>query len=332
MADVSTRPTSTASDPDVDASNSAALNAATATKRDTAKGVKLLLVSVLLLGLNWPVMKMGVEYFSPLWMVGLRFLLSVPVIALVIYAAHRRRPRLTRADVPVILGVGVLQFIVSMGLVTAALQYVPAGTASILIYTTPLWLLVMDVVVFRQRPPVFRVLLTLLSAAGCATIMLASGEPGQWAPLFVVLAAALFWAMAIRLVSQHAWQGKVLDAVFWQFLVAGIGMTALALVFEGLPTASMTAPRAIALLTFMGPVVTGIGFGMLIGAGKLLEPAKVALISTLTPLIGYLGSMILLDEPILPMVVGGGALMLTALALGSLPKRQLKRLRKRLRK
>lgn len=45
-------------------------------------GIKMLLVAVLCLGLNWPGMKVGLEIVGPIWMVCLRFLLSLPVIAL----------------------------------------------------------------------------------------------------------------------------------------------------------------------------------------------------------------------------------------------------------
>jgi len=138
----------------------------------------MLLVAVLCLGLNWPGMKLGLEIVGPVWMVCLRFLLSLPVLALFVLITKKRLPVLNRKDRSVVFVVAFFQFILSMGLITVSLQFIPAGTASILIYTTPLWMLLIDTLWYRQRPPSKRLILTGISTIGCAMILFASGQPG----------------------------------------------------------------------------------------------------------------------------------------------------------
>ena len=68
------------------------------TEKAQSKGIKMLLVAVLCLGLNWPGMKLGLEIVGPVWMVCLRFLLSLPVLALFVLITKKRLPVLNRKD------------------------------------------------------------------------------------------------------------------------------------------------------------------------------------------------------------------------------------------
>lgn len=295
-------------------------------EKEQSKGIKMLLVAVLCLGLNWPGMKVGLEIVGPVWMVCLRFLLSLPVLALFVLITKKRLPRLNRKDRSVVFVVAFFQFILSMGLITVSLQFIPAGTASILIYTTPLWMLLIDTLWYRQKPPSKRLILTGISTIGCAMILFASGEPGAWLPLFGMLLASALWAVAIRRVSFHKWQGSVIEAVFWQFSIAGMAMLGLALIFEPTPDFINYKWQDWLLLTYIGPVATGLGFGLMVAAGPKLAPDKIVLISTLTPIVGYVSSVVILNENLLPMVVAGAVLMIAALIVNGLPHTTLKRI------
>ena len=295
-------------------------------EKQQSKGIKMLLVAVLCLGLNWPGMKLGLEIVGPVWMVCLRFLLSLPVLALFVLITKKRLPLLNRKDRSVVFVVAFFQFILSMGLITVSLQFIPAGTASILIYTTPLWMLLIDNLWYRQRPHSKRLILTGISTVGCAMILLASGQPGAWLPLFGMLLASALWAVAIRRVSFHKWKGSVIEAVFWQFTFAGFAMLAIALMVEPTPNFGAYAVSDWLLLAYIGPVATGLGFGLMVAAGPKLPPDKIVLISTLTPIVGYVSSVILLKETLLPLVMAGAILMIAALIVNGLPQSTLKRI------
>ena len=291
-------------------------------------GIKMLLVAVLCLGLNWPGMKAGLEIVGPIWMVCLRFLLSLPVIALFVLITKKRLPRLNRRDRAVVLMVAFFQFTLSMGLITVSLQFIPAGTASILIYTTPLWMLLIDTVWYRHKPPAKRLLLTGVSTIGCGMILMASGQPGAWLPLSGMLLASALWAVAIRRVSFHKWQGSVIEAVFWQFTFAGALMLALAFAFEPMPKFTEYHWQDWLLLTYIGPVATGLGFGLMVAAGPKLPPDRIALISTLTPIVGYVSSVVILGETLLFSVVAGAVLMIAALVVNGVSQKTLKKVLK----
>jgi len=296
---------------------------ASITPRPTRAFVMLGL-SVLLLGLNWPVMKLGLDHYSPFWMVSLRFLLSAPVVAVLIGLGRRRLPIMTLGDLPVILGVAALQFVGMMGLVTFALTFVPAGTASILIYTTPVWLILIDMAFGDTSIGLRRKATAMLSAAGCAIIVLSSGQPGVWGALFLILIAAALWAIAMRLVNRHEWQGSVRDALFWQMLVTGLVLLPVACIIEGPLEWESLTPTSLALILFIGPLASGAGFGFMIAAGRSLTTESVALISTATPLIGFISATLILAEPMNGSTMIGGGVILLALVWGAIPSRRIR--------
>ncbi|MEH6523542.1 DMT family transporter [Sulfitobacter sp.] len=275
-------------------------------------------ISVGMLGLNWPFMKQGLSYISPFWMLSLRFCLSAPVVAVLLMVQKHRLPVFCRGDLRVICGVALMQFVVQTGLVTVSLQWVPASTATILIYTTPLWLVVLDVFVFRHRVDRHRLLVTGISVLGCVIILLGSSGGGPLGPLFFILLASVFWSMSMRLIATHVWVGDIRDAVFWQFLIAGVVTLPLAWLIEGPPASSVFTFPGVAYLLFIGPAATGLGFGLMVSAGRSLPVARVSLISTAAPLIGFLSSAIWLKEPIHTPVLIGGATIFAALIIGSI--------------
>jgi drug/metabolite transporter (DMT)-like permease len=127
-------------------------------------------------------------------------------------------------------------------------------------------------------------------------------------------------------VSFHKWKGSVIEAVFWQFTIAGFAMLAIALIVEPTPNFEAYDISDWLLLTYIGPVATGLGFGLMVAAGPKLPPDKIVLISTLTPIVGYVSSVVLLKETLLPMVMAGAILMIAALIVNGLPQSTLKKI------
>lgn len=278
----------------------------------------LLWLSIIILGINWPIMKMTLHHVTPFWMVALRYCLSLPVIALFVVVARHRLPKFERRDLRVILGVALLQFVAQMGLVTLALQWVPASTASILIYTTPVWLVLIDRIFFRQQVSPRRVWPTLASATGCVLVLLGAGQVGDVGPLFLILLAALFWSSSMKLIATHNWMGDVRDALFWQFLIAGVISLPIAFWMEGGMNFHSISLAGLGLLVFVGPVATGLGFGLMVAVGRTLPVSQIALFSTLSPVIGFVSSALLLGDPLNLMIVTGAGTLLMALVWGAL--------------
>ncbi|MDP9118968.1 MAG: DMT family transporter, partial [Actinomycetota bacterium] len=111
--------------------------------------------TVAVLGLNWPIMAAGVDLVPPLWLAAFR----MGGAALVVAAAMSTRgvPRPQAADRPILWSVGLVRLALVTALVFSALEFVPPGRSSILVYTASLWTVPLAVAFLHERLTSFRI-------------------------------------------------------------------------------------------------------------------------------------------------------------------------------
>ncbi len=98
----------------------------------------LLLGVILVWGIHWSVIKIGLDVIPPMTYAMLRVVVGAIVLALLM--ARRGRLALPdRRDLPVVLSYGLLAIAGASALMIIALVSAPAGRSSILTYTLPLW-------------------------------------------------------------------------------------------------------------------------------------------------------------------------------------------------
>jgi drug/metabolite transporter (DMT)-like permease len=104
--------------------------------------VALLLFAVVVLawGVTWPVTKLTVQDVTPLWASALRSVIAAAVLlGLLLAQGNLIVPR--RGDLPVVFGIALPHMVAFSALVAIGIQFVPAGRAIVLGYTTPLWVI-----------------------------------------------------------------------------------------------------------------------------------------------------------------------------------------------
>ena len=105
----------------------------------SSRSAAVLLAGVVLAwGTNWPVTKMIVQDVPPLWATALRCMIAAAMLAPMLWAQGAFIvPK--RGDLPVVFCTALLHLVAFSALVAAGLQFVPAGRAIVLGYTTPIW-------------------------------------------------------------------------------------------------------------------------------------------------------------------------------------------------
>ena len=285
----------------------------------------LLLGLVLVWGLNWPIVKTGLVDIGPLWLGATRLALgTVCLFALAILRGRLRVPG--RRDLLIVADVGLMQMCAFMVLLNVALQFVDAGRAVIVAYTTPLWVAPAAVLLLGERMTPRMAVGCLLGLAGI--LVLFNPAAFDWTDRSVVLGnallmlAAIIWAVLILHVRVHTWQLGPLDLAPWQALTALVPTTIIALLFEDFGQIRWT-DRAIAVIAYNGVLATGFGVWAMVSVSRVLPAISSSLGFLGAPVVGYLSAAWLLDEPItttltagLALIVGGVFLVLTANAAG----------------
>ena len=136
----------------------------------SSRGAAALLAMVVLAwGTNWPVTKMIVRDVPPLWSTALRCMIAAATLAPLLWAqGDFIIPK--RGDIPVVLCTALLHMVAFSALIAAGLQFVPAGRAIVLGYTTPIWVAIGARLFLSERITKWRAIGVATGLAGLAVI------------------------------------------------------------------------------------------------------------------------------------------------------------------
>lgn len=286
------------------------------------QALSLLIVVVLAWGFTWIVSKLLLQYMTPFWAVAARSVVGAAAL-LVLGVALRRVAWPVRADIPVILSVGLLHMGAFAALVSLGLQYVPAGRSVVLAYTTPLWVIPAARVFLGEPIGRGRQLGLALGLLGLAVIFNPLAfDWGNHEAVFgngLVLLAALCWAANIVYVRAHRWVTPPFELAFWQALLASGVLAAVAWAAEGAPRVVWHADLAW-LLGYGGVFGIAVAYWAAVNVNRSL-PAGVTAIGLLgVPVVGLLCSAAMLHEPLTLPLSLGMALIVGGIAAGVLDK------------
>jgi drug/metabolite transporter (DMT)-like permease len=276
-----------------------------------------LAATIVLFGLTWPVMKIGLTAGSPVWLAAGRATLSA-ITAFTLLAVLGRLSWPHREDWPVILSVGGLQLTCFFALANLGVQNLPAGRSGVLAYTTMLWMVPLS---FLAGEKVGRRAFAGAALGVVGVIVLTDPQRFDWHNRSIVLGhaylltAGFTWAIAMMHTRRHVWKSTPLDALPWQMSVATVLLWILAAVLE--PQGHLDPGKWqlwVALLyigTFAGPI----GTWAAVSVTRALPPITSSLGMLGVPLLGIATAVVLVDEPItLPLAIGT-ALVLVGMAI-----------------
>ena len=278
---------------------------------------------ILVWGINWPFMKIGLESIGPMTFACARVALGTA--CLFAYAAATGGLRLpARQDWPVVFSVGLLHMVAFLSLVNLALLFVEAGRSAILAYTTPLWVVPAALIWLDERLSRLKAMGLVSGLLGVAALFnpvsFDWSDPNTLLGNGALMAAALAWAMALIHVRAHRWAARPLDLAPWQFLLATTCLIPIAAVTEGGREIAWSWELT-GILVFNGPIATAFAFVAQVSIARSLPAITTSLGMLGVPVAGLLFSAAILGEPLTATKCIGLALIVVGLALVSLADR-----------
>lgn len=260
------------------------------------RNLVLLVLLTLAWGLNWPVMKAGVQEMAPLYF---RVLcIGGGLVVLWAYARFAGIPlAVPRGAWPQIVKLALPNVIIWHVLLILALKMLPAGRSAILGYTMPVWAVIFGLVVFRESVP--RIHLVGVGLAFIGTLLLLSSEfvalSGRPLGTLLVLAAAAAWGYGTHLMRRHLTAMPTLALTFWMLALTLGVMTVLTVLFE---RHAWRAPSGLEWASIVYNMVLAIAFCHVVWSmlARTLPPAASGLSVMMIPVLGVFSSMWLLGE------------------------------------
>ena len=138
-------------------------------------------VLIILAGCFWGSMGIFVRRlstfgFSPIQIVSLRITVAALAFSLLLLIKDRSGFRIALRDFPLFLGLGFGSILFFTVCYFSAITIMPLSTAAILLYTSPIWIMLMSVLFFREKLNRIKLIALTLAFAGCVLVSGISGE------------------------------------------------------------------------------------------------------------------------------------------------------------
>jgi len=279
----------------------------------------LLCLIVLAWGSNWPMTKMIVQEMPPLWATALRCGIAAVVLGLLLsMRGEFIVPK--RGDLPVVFSASLLHMAAYSALIAAGLQFLPAGRAVVLGYTTPIWVAIGAPIFLSERLTMRKLIGVGAGLAGLGVIF----SPGSldWSDRNAVFGSALImfaafcWAANIIYVRAHTWISSPFQLVFWQLLLACLVLSTVAMLWEGIPHIAWT-PRLVALLLLSAVFSTALGHWAMTVVNRSLPAVTTSCGLLATPAVGIVSGIVVLGEPFELSLLAALALLTVGIAVGT---------------
>lgn len=295
----------------------AALRAEPVDAARRSAGIALLAATAVGWGLNWPVMKLVLQHWPPMLArgsAGMVAAFGLGVLAL----ARGDALAVPRAVAPRLLAAAGFNVTAFMGFSTLALLWLDAGEAALLVYTMPIWAMLLAWPLRGLRPDGAAITAALLGFGGIALLLGSQGLaiglhklPG----IGFALGAALLFAL-----GTVAWRTPMplppLVSVAWQVGLGCLPMLAWGLAVE-LPRWHTSPAGAWLAMAYMTTVPMAVCYLTWFAALQRLPPQTASMATLLTPVVGVVAAAVALGEPLglvrwtaLVLTLGGVALAL----------------------
>lgn len=247
-------------------------------------------------GVNFVVIKIGLDHFPPLLFSALRFLVAaVPAVFVLRHPGVRWRWVALVALTLAILKFGLLFTGMSAGM--------PPGLSSLVLQTQAVFTAVFAVLLLGERLSVRQVTGLAVALGGVALIAFDLGAASPLGAFLLVLGAAAMWGIS-NVAVRRASPPDMLRFMVWVSALATLPLFALSALVEG-PERGWEALRtvtwpAVGAVAFVGILATVFGFGLWGYLIRTYSASTVAPISLLVPVFGMASAALLLGEQITP--------------------------------
>lgn len=256
-------------------------------------------------GINFVVVKVGLQHMQPLFFVALRFSLAALILMPIVGLPRKHLKRV----IPLSLTLGVMHFT----LIFTGMHYLDAATTSIAVQLQVPFAAILAAVVFKETLHWRRITGMVIAFAG---IVLIAGQPkftaNPW-PLLSVISAALVWSIANMQVKAL---GDEIDAVSLNGWIAALAAQQLLLIsylLEGNQWPNLLLigwPGAFALF-YQSVIVAAFSYWIWYNLMRRYPVNQVMPFMLLQPLIGVAAGYFLMDDEVtFRMVLGGIAILI----------------------
>ena len=285
-------------------------------------------ILIIIAGLFWGSMGIFVRHlndlgFSSIQVACLRLTTAGILFALILLIKDRKGFKIALRDIPLFLALGLVSILFFTCCYFTAIRLMTMSTAAILLYTSPIWVMVLAIIFLKEKFTIQKLIALILAFAGC---VLVSGFGGKVTVVGILVGLgsglgyglySIFGTFALKKYSPYT-------VTCYTFLIAGLGS-----IFVSNPVDLVSKISTIenkpALFGFvlLTAVVTAVIPFLLYTLGLNITTAgKAAVLATVEPAAATLFGFFVMKETVGPVAIAGILLVFAAIIVLSLRKKE----------
>jgi len=284
---------------------------------ERTEGIALVLFTACSWGLTWPQSKFLLTMLPPFSM---RASCGVLGFSFAFLVAFIRGEKLwpPRDQWPRLVLFAMLNYGLFIVLTTESLVWLKASEAVVITYTLPVWASLLAWPMLGERPTVPKILALILALGGVALLVGADTAEATWQKLpaaALSLAAAILFGLGTVLAKKHPLRLPPTTSVAWQAMLGMVLVVSLAL-FEHRDWGRVTTGGWISI-AYISTIPLTVAYLAWFRALRMVPASTAATTVLVSPLVGVIGSGLLLGETFGPRQIVALLMTLTGVALAA---------------
>ena len=284
---------------------------------------------IILAGIFWGSMgifvrKLGTYGFTSVQIVAIRITLAALVFSIVLFIRDRSGFRITLRDLPLFLGLGFGSILFFTVCYFTAITIMPLSTAAILLYTSPIWIMLMSMLFFREKLNRVKLIALVLAFAGwlialalafagCVLVSGISGEGITLVGLLIGLGSGIGYGLYSILGTIALRRYSPYTVTTYTFLFAAAGSWLICSPADMISkfTAAADLPFLLFFCCLTALVTAVIPFLSYTLGLRTVEASRAGILATIEPMVATLIGILVFAEP-LTLLSGLGILLILA--------------------
>ena len=261
--------------------------------------------------------------FSSIQIVSIRVTIAALIFALVLFVKDRKGFKISFRDIPLFLGLGFGSILFFTVCYFSAITMMSLSTAAILLYTSPIWIMLMSILFFHEKIDRRKLIALALAFAGCVLVSGISGGGVTPTGLLVGLGSGIGYGLYSILGKIALCKYSPYTVTTYTFVFAAIGSWFICRPADMINKFSDAAdPGFLILFCCLTAVITAVipFLAYTLGLEKV-EASKAGIIATIEPMVATLIGIVVFSEPLTLMSGMGIVLILSAVVLLNLKRK-----------
>ncbi len=279
-------------------------------------------ILIILAGCFWGSMgifvrKLGTYGFSSIQIVSIRVTLAAIIFALVLLIKDRKGFKIILWDMPLFLGLGFGSILFFTVCYFTAITMMSLSTAAILLYTSPVWIMLMSVLFFHEKLNGRKLIALALAFAGCVLVSGISGEGMTLTGLLVGLGSGIGYGLYSILGTIALRRYSPYTVTTYTFIFAAVGSWIICRPADMLDKFLSAADIGYLLIfccltALITAVIPFLSYTLGLSS---VEASRAGIIATVEPMVATMIGIVVFSEPLTLMSGLGIVLILSAVVV-----------------